>query len=136
MQEEKYTYVEDAESSTKSYFELFKRKRVKPGKLLNKKELSRRLAYEAQIPVKLGTRLHNAVMRVIIDAVVHQEGINFDDYFSISTKEFLTSTANHPTKGKIPRPSKYKLVVKTNKIKQVYTNKTQKDNNAKTENIT
>ena len=95
---------------------------------MSKKELSRRLAYEAQIPVKLGTRLHNAVMRVIVDAVVHQEGINFDDYFSISTKEFLTSTANHPTRGKILRQSKYKLIVKPYKIKQVYANSTRKEN--------
>lgn len=129
MQEDKYTYAEDADESTKSYFELFKRKRCKPGKTLTKKELSRRFAYEAQVPVKLGTRLHNAMMRVIIDAVVHHEGINFDDYFSINTKEFNSNKSNHPTKGIITRPSKYKLSLKPNKIKQVYTTKTQKELN-------
>ena len=126
MREEKYKHSEESEGS-KSYFELFKHNRVAPGKVLSKYELCRRLAYELQVPIRLGTRLHNGMMRTIADAVQHHEGINFDDLFTVRTQTFKSEYANHPYLGKIKRPSKYKLKLVQKSIKPIYKNHSEKE---------
>jgi len=55
----------------------FEKTRAAPGKSISEEELSKRLAYELQVPNTYGKRLYKAFRAVIDDALSHGEGIKF-----------------------------------------------------------
>lgn len=96
MDESKYRYAEDT-IGRPDYFELFQYKRVPIGSAINKVELTRRLAYELQIPQRYGERIVNAFNRVIEDALIHGEGVIFSECFTLTLQRHKKDTKRLPT---------------------------------------
>jgi len=86
----------------------FERERVQVGEVIQMPEISRRLSYELQLPLRFGRRIAKAYARVMQDALQHGEGIRLNGVGVLRFKEYDTDTVKLPTGVTVPRCNMYK----------------------------
>lgn len=90
------------------YFDLFEPNRVKPGEVINRNEMKRRIAHALHVPQSYGERLVRAFESVIADAVAHGEGMAIKGAGSIRLDKHTTDEVWVGGK-KLPRAMLYKF---------------------------
>lgn len=119
LSDEDVAYSNGINNSSFGYNFMFKYNRAPPGGVIDTIEISRRLAYELQIPNRFGKQIAKAILRVLSDAAAHGEGIRFDNYATIKFKKFSSDYVRLPDGSNILRPSVYKPSIQPHdKLKQ------------------